>query len=96
MSNSWLALVDECQPAQTVEDAADHLGRRPFEIGVFNPQHEHAAEPAGEEPVEQSCAGSADVKIAGGRGGETDARGCHVGMAGLAWPKPAPAGEGWR
>src|SRR4029077_13189825 len=57
----------EAEPAQAVENAADHLVGRAFEIGVFDPQHEHAAGAAGKEPVEQRGAGAADVEIAGGR-----------------------------
>ena len=63
----------EAEPAQSVEDAVHHLVRRALDVGVFDAQDEHAAEPPREQPVEQRRAGAADVQVAGGRGSETDA-----------------------
>ena len=63
------------QPAQPVQDAGDHVGRRALDVGVFDAQHEHAAVAAGVEPVEERRAGAADVQVARGRRRKTDARG---------------------
>ena len=63
----------ETEPAQAVEDALDHLRRRALGVGVFDAQHEHAAEPPREQPVEEGRAGAADVQVAGGRWSEADA-----------------------
>ena len=42
-------------------------------VGVLDAQHERAAVPAGEQPVEERRAGAADVQVAGGRWREADA-----------------------
>ena len=65
----------EPQPAQPVEDAVHHLGRRALDVGVLDAQDEGAAVPAREEPVEERGAGAADVQVAGGGGREADAWG---------------------
>ena len=67
----------EPEPSQPVENAFDHFGRRALDVGVFDAQHEHAAVPAGEQPVEQRRARAADVEVAGRRRSETDAWGWH-------------------
>src|SRR5439155_7275839 len=59
------------EPPQAVENAFDHLGRRAFDVGVFDTEDERAAMPAREEPVEERGARAADVQIAGWRGGES-------------------------
>src|SRR5262249_1170414 len=64
----------ETEPADRVENAFDHFVRRALDVGVFDPQDEHAAVPAREEPVEERSARTADVKIAGGRWRESNAR----------------------
>ena len=63
----------EPQPAQAVDDAGDHLPRRSLGVGVLDAQHEGAAVPPREQPVEQRRARAADVKVAGRRRGEPDA-----------------------
>ena len=68
----------EAEPSHPVEDPFDHLLRRSLDVGVFDPQHEHAAVPARVEPVEERRAGAADVEVAGGRGSEPDANCRHV------------------
>ena len=55
----------ESQPAQTLDDARDHLPRGALGIGVFDAKDEGAAMAARVEPVEQRRPGAADVKIAG-------------------------------
>ena len=60
----------EPQPAQAVENAGDHLVRRALDVGVLDPQDEHAAVAPRVEPVEERGAGAADVEVAGGRGRE--------------------------
>ena len=64
----------EPEPAKAVEDPFDHVLRRSLDVGVFDAQHEDAAEPAREEPVEERGARAADVEIPGRRWGEADAR----------------------
>jgi hypothetical protein len=61
------------QPSQAVEDAFHHVLRRSLDVGVFDPQHEHAAMPAREQPVEKRRAGAADVKLARWGRRESDA-----------------------
>ncbi len=46
---------------------------RALDVGILDAQHEDAAMPAREQPVEKRGAGAADVEIAGRRGRETDA-----------------------
>ncbi len=65
----------EAEPPHAVEDAGHHLPRRPLHVGVFDPQDERAAGVPRVQPVEERGAGAADVKVAGGRRGETDS-GC--------------------
>ena len=63
----------ETEPAQAVENAVDHFARRSLGVRVFDAQHERAAVPAREEPVEQRRAGAADVQVTRRRRGKTDA-----------------------
>ena len=70
----------EAEPAQAVENSLDHVVRRAFDVGVFDAQHEDAAQLAREQPVEERGARAADVEVAGGRGSEADARSGHGGM----------------
>ena len=63
----------EPQPAQAVDDARHHVPRRALGVGVFDAEHERAAVPAGEQPVEERRARAADVEIAGGRRRKTNA-----------------------
>ena len=72
----------ESQPAQAVEDARDHLVRRALDVGVLDPQDEHAAMAPRVQPVEERRAGAADVQVAGGRWSETKTRRGH-----LVWVK---------
>jgi hypothetical protein len=55
----------QAEPPHAVEDAVHHLGGGPLRVGVFDAEHEDAAAPAGQEPVEQGGAGAADVEVAG-------------------------------
>jgi hypothetical protein len=64
----------EPEPAQPLEDGARGLVGGAGLVGVLDAEQELAAELAGEEPVEERGAGAADVEVAGGRGGETEAR----------------------
>ena len=64
----------EPEPAQTVENPGDHVGRRAFGVGVFDSQNEGAAGAACVQPVEERRAGAADVEVAGGGWSEPDAR----------------------
>ncbi len=54
----------EVQPAQRVEDLLHVLRRGALAVGIFDAQHECAALAAGQQPVVQRGAGSADVQRA--------------------------------
>jgi len=58
----------ETEPAQTVENARDHLVGRSLQIGVLDAQHEHAARVPREQPVEERGTRAADVEVASGGG----------------------------
>ena len=64
----------EAEPAQAVDDPRDHLPRRSLGVGVLDAQHERAAMPPREQPVEERRARAADVQVAGRRRCEPDAR----------------------
>jgi hypothetical protein len=66
-------VVVDLQPAQRVEDLLDVLGRRALAVGVLDAQDERAVLPARDEPVVEGGAGSADVELSRGAGGEADA-----------------------
>ena len=63
---------------QPIEDAADHVPRGPFGVGVLDAEDEGAAVAPREEPVEERGARAADVEVAGGRGCEADAGRSHA------------------
>jgi hypothetical protein len=63
----------QAEPAHAVEDAVDHLGGGSIGVSVLDPQHEDAAMPARQQPVEERGAGATDVQVTGRRGRETDA-----------------------
>ena len=63
----------EAKPSQPVEDAVDHVGRRSLGVRVFDPEHERAAVPAREQPVEERGARAADVQVSRRRRREADA-----------------------
>ena len=65
----------EAEPLKAVDDALDEFGLVALGVGVFDAEDHGAALLAGEEPVEESGAGAADVEIAGGGWGEADADG---------------------
>ena len=60
--------------ASAVDDALRPLRPVARLVGVFDAQHERAAGRAGERPVEQRGAGTADVEEAGRRGSKSIAR----------------------
>jgi len=64
----------ETEPLHALENAADHVGRRSLEVGVFDPQDERTAGAAGVEPVEKRRARAADVQVAGRRRRESQPR----------------------
>ena len=70
----------QTKPAQPVEDAVHHFVRRALGVGVFDAQHEDAAEAPREQPVEQRRARAADVQVARGRGSEPNAGSWHLGL----------------
>src|SRR5579864_9247834 len=63
----------EPEPAHPVQDALHHFRRRSVDVGVLDAEHEDAAVPAREEPVEERRPGAANVKIAGRGWGESNA-----------------------
>ena len=63
------------EPAQTGEDVGQGVGYETAAVGVLDAEDELAAGVAGVEPVEEGRAGAADVQVAGGAGGKTDAGG---------------------
>ena len=64
----------EAEPAQAVEDDVHGFLRIARGVGVLDAQDERAAGVAGVKPVEQRGARAADVQVAGGRRGKSDAR----------------------
>jgi hypothetical protein len=63
----------EAQPPEAREDGLDAGVGVALDIGVVEAQDHDAVVVTGKEPIEDKGAGAADVKEAGGRGGETDA-----------------------
>src|SRR5215204_6062328 len=74
-SDFWSFVPCQPKPAQTVEDAGDHVGRRSLNVRVFDAQQKGAAVTAGIEPIEERCARAADVQVAGWRWCEANPRG---------------------
>ncbi len=64
----------EAEPAQAVEDDVHGFLGIARGVGVFNPQDKRAAGVAGIKPIEERGARAADVEVAGGRGGKSNAR----------------------
>ena len=63
----------EAEPAQAVEDDIYGFLGIARGVGVLDAQDERAAGMPGVKPVEQRGARTADVEVAGGRGGKSDA-----------------------
>src|SRR3954453_22109173 len=66
--------------AEPVEAVEDHAGVRlgaALAVGILDPKEEGAAGMTGEEPVEESGPGTADVEVSGGRRREANARRGH-------------------
>ena len=70
----WTLVPLEAQPAEPVEDACHHVGRRSLDVRVLDAEHERAAVAARVQIVEERGTGAADVEIAGRRGREAKAR----------------------
>src|SRR5262249_28265497 len=68
----------ESEPPHAVEDPFHHFVRRSLDVGVCEAQHEHAAVAAGEEPVEERGARTADMQVTGRRGSEADAEHAYL------------------
>src|SRR5687767_15959042 len=60
-------VVVETEPLESVDDRAGRLVGRALQICVFDAQEKLAAGFAGEEPVEESGTGGADVQVTRGR-----------------------------
>ena len=56
----------EAKPPHPLENPFDHLGRGALHVGILDAEHEDAAVPAREQPVEQRRAGAADMQVPGG------------------------------
>src|SRR5205823_3569372 len=63
----------ETEPAQPFINRGGGFFSIARSIGVLDAQNEFAAVMSREEPIEKGCTCAADVEIASGRGGETDA-----------------------
>src|SRR5438094_2236281 len=63
----------EAEPAQCFINRGGGFFSIARSIGVLDAQNEFAAVMSREEPIEKGCTCAADVEIASGRGGETDA-----------------------
>src|SRR6185312_12136953 len=73
------------EPLEGVEDHLLGCGDEAGAVGIFDAEDELAAALGGEEEVQQADIGCADVRVAGGRGGDADAGGtgggglvCHL------------------
>ena len=62
----------QTQPGQRVQQILQRFLGVPSGVGVFDPQHERAAEVPGERPVEQGAANVPHVQVAGRRGRKPD------------------------
>src|SRR5207247_8694790 len=69
----WRFVPLQSEPAERAQDCLVRLRRRPRSIGVLNPQHELPLMLAGENVVEQRLVGSSYMRIARGRGCDTNA-----------------------
>jgi len=70
----------EAEPFESVHDGFFGAGDFAGDIGVLDAEDEGAAGVAGHEPVEHGGADIADVRAAGGTGGEADSDGCGHGI----------------
>ena len=70
----------ESEPAKVLENGGLGLARRPFGIGVLNPQDEGAALSARQQPVEERRASVPDVQETGGTRGESDSHNYELGI----------------
>ena len=73
----------ESQPAQPVVNSARGFLRVARAIGILDPQDQRAPRVFGVEPVKQSRARTADMKISGGRWSEANANGRAHGRNGV-------------
>ena len=67
-----IAVPMQAKPIEPVDDRVHRLARRARAIGVLDPQAEQAGMMLREQPIEERRARAANVKEAGGRGGEAD------------------------
>ncbi len=67
----------QAEPAQAVEDPADHLVRRSLGVGVFDAEDERAAVPPREEPVEERGTRPAYMEVPGWRRSKSNTGGDH-------------------
>src|SRR5213594_1394454 len=70
-----LRIEDTAKPRETIEDHFGVLVGVALLVGVLDAEQEFSPLVARVQPVEQRRAGTADVQVPGGGGGETDARG---------------------
>jgi len=66
-----LAVPGQPKPFEPVDDRRHRGVGRTLAIRILDPQQHLAAAPACIEPIEQRCAGSADMQEPGGRGGKS-------------------------
>ena len=85
-----LAIASDPEPRQAVEDRIDRWLGRALGVGILDAQQISAAVVPGEQPVEQCRTRSADMEVAGRRGGEAghhagDFRACAQRSFPLVW-----------
>src|SRR4051794_21187981 len=70
-------VAGNAKPGEAVEDHAGVRLGAALAVGILDPKEEGAAGMTGEEPVEESGPGTADVEVSGGRRREANARRGH-------------------
>ncbi len=78
----------DSKPLQRLDNGVDKLLLLQRSVGVFDSQHHLATAVAGEQPVEQCRAGTANMQITGRGRSETHARSSHVSEASAARNEP--------
>jgi hypothetical protein len=67
----------ETQPAKSAQNNLGMLGAGSGSVGILDTEDKHASVVPREQPVEESRAGTPNVKISRGRGSESNAY-CHI------------------
>ena len=62
----------QTHPLEVLEDGRLGFARGPRDVGILDSEHERAARPACEQPIEEGRPRVADMQLTRGTGGETD------------------------